>query len=143
MTMENPISEIREAKCWDLLDSVTVGRLATAADSWPTIFPLNFVVDGESVVFRSAEGSKLSELTKNDHVAFEADGWDEEKGWSVIIKGHGEIITDAAELARAERLPLLPWVPTIKSNFVRVTADEITGRRFSFGEDPNPKPELH
>ncbi len=142
MTTDNPVSEILEAKCWDFLGSVAVGRLATATDNQPTIYPLNYVVDGESVVFRSAEGSKLSQLTENDIVAFEADGWDEQTGWSVIIKGHGEIISDPAELARAERLPLLPWVPTMKSNFVRITADEISGRRFSFGEDPYPKPVL-
>ncbi|MGL4831923.1 MAG: pyridoxamine 5'-phosphate oxidase family protein [Propionibacteriaceae bacterium] len=142
MTTDNPVSEILEAKCWDFLGSVAVGRLATAADNQPTIYPLNYVVDGESVVFRSAEGSKLSQLTENDIVAFEADGWDEQTGWSVIIKGHGEIISDPAELARAERLPLLPWIPTMKSNFVRITAEEISGRRFSFGADPNPKPVL-
>lgn len=134
---ENPVSEIHEDMCWNYLAKTEVGRLATSLEGRPEIFPLNYVVDGESLVFRSAEGSKLMEVTVNEHVAFEIDGWNDNDGWSVIVHGHAEVISDEAELRRAERLPLLPWVPTVKTNFVRVVADQVTGRRFQFGEEPS------
>ena len=135
----NPVTVLDESHCWDLLASQAVGRLATAVQGMPEIFPLNFVVDGESVVFRTAEGSKLVELVINEQVCFEADGWNDKGGWSVILKGTAQVIPSGEEHDRAEALPLRPWIPTIKTNFVRVTATEITGRRFAFGPDPLPE----
>lgn len=105
----------------------------------PEIFPLNFVVDGESVVFRTAEGSKLVELVINEQVAFEVDGWNDNGGWSVVVKGLASVVPAGEQHDRAEALPLRPWIPTIKTNFVRITASEVTGRRFEFGPDPLPE----
>lgn len=139
MDTNNPVTVLDEDHCWDLLAGAQVGRLATAVDRTPEIFPVNYAVDGESVVFRSAEGSKLLEIVLNDHVAFEADGWTDDGGWSVICRGHASIVSSSEELAMVEALPLKPWIPTVKTNFVRVTVDEITGRRFVFGTDPLEK----
>ena len=135
----NAVTVLEESRCWDLLASQDVGRLATAVNGMPEIFPLNFVVDGESVVFRTAEGSKLVELVINEKVAFEVDGWNDNGGWSVIIKGAASVVESGEAHDRAEALPLRPWVPTIKTNFVRITPTEITGRRFEFGPDPLPE----
>lgn len=136
---ENPISVIDEDHCWNLLAGTDVGRLATVLDGQPEIFPVNFVVDNNSIVFRTAEGTKLAHVTAHHQVAFEIDRWNDDGGWSVVLKGTAEKITDAAELQRAEKLPLLPWVPTVKVNYVRVTAAEISGRHFEFGEEPTPE----
>jgi nitroimidazol reductase NimA-like FMN-containing flavoprotein (pyridoxamine 5'-phosphate oxidase superfamily) len=135
----NPVTVLEESRCWDLLASQDVGRLATAVQGMPEIFPLNFVVDGESVIFRTAEGSKLVELVINEKVAFEVDGWNDNGGWSVVIKGAAAVVESGEAHDRAEALPLRPWVPTIKTNFVRITPTEITGRRFEFGPDPLPE----
>lgn len=134
--IENPVVDIDEDMCWNYLAKTEVGRLATAVNNQPEIFPINYVVDGESIVFRTAEGSKLFELTVNEQCAFEIDGWNIHDGWSVLLKGKAEVISDEDELRRVEKLPLLPWVPTIKHNYVRVRADQVTGRRFYFGEEP-------
>ncbi|GAA1397086.1 pyridoxamine 5'-phosphate oxidase family protein [Luteococcus peritonei] len=136
MADTNPITTIEEDTCWGYLASQEVGRLATAKEGQPEIFPINYCVDGQSVVFRTASGSKLQELTDNEHVAFEVDGWDEEGGWSVVIKGNAAEITDERELALADKMPLRPWVPTVKRHYVRITPDEITGRGFTFGPEP-------
>lgn len=136
MPHHDPIVQLSEERCWSLLTGVPVGRLATVIDRQPDIFPVNFVLDGPTVVFRTAEGSKLLQLLVNSGVAFEADGWDEQEGWSVVIKGHATEITDPEELARAEGLPLRPWVPTVKQHFVRITPREVSGRGFTFGAEP-------
>ena len=132
----NPVTVLEESRCWDLLASQEVGRLATAVQGFPEIFPLNFVVDGESIVFRTAEGSKLLELVINAHVCFEVDGWTDNGGWSVVLKGSASVVPSGEEHDVVEALPLRPWVPTVKTNFVRVTPSEVTGRRFEFGPDP-------
>ena len=43
------------------------------------------------------------------------------------------------EFARFEALPITQWVPTVKTTLVRISVDEITGRRFAFGPDPVEK----
>jgi len=134
--MDSPMTVVEEDTCWGYLDTAEVGRLATSADNRPQIFPVNYVVDGLSVVFRTAPGTKLDEMVRNSAVAFEADGWSEQGGWSVVIRGTAEVITSPEELALCEKMPLRPWVPTVKKTWVRVQASSISGRTFAFGPEP-------
>ena len=71
-----------------------VGRLAVSIRNHPEIFPLNFVVDHGTVVFRTAEGTKLAAAVLGESVAFEIDGYDAAAGdaWSVVIKGRASEI---------------------------------------------------
>jgi hypothetical protein len=117
--------------CWQLVAGEEVGRLAVSVGQHPDIFPVNYAVDEETIVFRTAEGTKLSGLSVDSAVAFEVDAYDTEAGtaWSVVIKGH------AAEIPMQDLLddlafPLFSWTATPKPRFVRVVPDEITGRRF-------------
>ena len=130
------MTDIPTDSCWGYLAGQEVGRLATTVMDLPEITPINYTLDGESIVFRTAAGSKLEHLSHNAHVAFEVDGWNDDGGWSVVIKGIAAPITDEGELARAARMPLRPWVPTIKKTYVRIMANEISGRTFYFGPEP-------
>ena len=137
--IDSPVTILDTDKAWDLLAGQRLGRLAVRSDVGLDIFPVNYAVDGESLVFRTAEGTKLSSLTAYSLVTFEIDSWTEEVGYSVILKGHAAPITDPAEIARAESLKLKPWVPTVKTTFVRIAVSEISARKFSFGLDPIEK----
>ncbi|MDR1807214.1 MAG: pyridoxamine 5'-phosphate oxidase family protein [Propionibacteriaceae bacterium] len=135
----SPVTVLSVARAWDLLAGQQIGRLVVVVDQDAEIFPVNFAVDGESIVIRTAEGTKLSALLRNHRVAFEVDTWDVDHGYSVILHGDAAPITDPAELARAEALRLKPWVPTVKTIFVRIDADQISARKFTFGPDPIEK----
>lgn len=137
MTSHSPITHLSDEDAWSLLGSVDVGRLATAVADQPDIAPVNFVVDGRSLVFRSAEGAKLLALTINPAVALEVDSWEGDSGWSVVAKGTASQVTGTAEIEHAESLPLRPWVPTVKLHFVRIEVSEISGRQFRFGPEPD------
>ena len=97
------------------------------------IRPVNYAFDDEtqSVVFRSALGSKLRDGLSSGNAAFEIDGGDavERTGWSVIIVGEAEEVTDPAEIARLEDFGLDPWAPGIKTHWVRIRATSASGRR--------------
>ena len=136
MAPQSPVTRLSETEAWELLGTVQVGRLATVIERQPDIFPVNFVLDGPAVVVRTAGGSKLLQLTVNASVAFQADGWTSSEGWSVVVKGVATEVEDRDTLTRIERLPLKPWVPTVKDHYVRIVADEIEGRRFVFGDEP-------
>ena len=119
-------------ECWDELRRAEVGRLAVSIADRPDIFPINYVVDHGTVVFRSAEGTKLAAAVLGRAVAFEVDGYDPVLGeaWSVVIKGEAREIERMDELFDALDLPLFPWQASPKHRFVRIIAAEITGRRF-------------
>jgi nitroimidazol reductase NimA-like FMN-containing flavoprotein (pyridoxamine 5'-phosphate oxidase superfamily) len=134
------VVELDESRCWTLLRQADVGRLAVAINERPDIFPINFVVDHGSVVFRTAEGTKLAAAVLGRAVAFEVDGYDAGSGeaWSVVIKGRASEIQRMQDLFDAAELPLFPWHAGPKPRFVRIERDEITGRRFHVIEGRGP-----
>jgi hypothetical protein len=117
-------------ECIALLGRSSLGRLAVVADGRPLVFPVNFTLDGNSVVFRSDAGTKLY-AARNGPVAFECDGVDSvyHTGWSVVATGNAEEVVNEAELARLARLPLGPWCPGPKSTWLRIRPRLLTGRR--------------
>ena len=133
---QGPISVLDDNEAWNLLSSVALGRLVTTFGGQLEIFPVNFVVQNGTVLFRTAEGTKLFTTVMNERVLFEADDHSADEGWSVIIRGTARMLSGADEIREAEQTGLMPWVPTEKLRFVRVTASEISARHFRFGPEP-------
>jgi nitroimidazol reductase NimA-like FMN-containing flavoprotein (pyridoxamine 5'-phosphate oxidase superfamily) len=132
MTDSPGVIVLPEHICWMLLRTSEVARLAVSVDAAPDIFPVNFVVDHGTVVFRTAAGSKLSAALSNPVVAFEVDGFDADvnEAWSVVIKGRAEEIKQLHERIESMDLPLFPWQAEPKSRFLRIVPETISGRRF-------------
>src|SRR5690349_1724942 len=128
--LDATIVELDEHQCWQLLRSQEVGRLAVAIANHPDIFPVNFVVDHASIVFRTAEGTKLAAAVLGLSVAFEVDGETDGEAWSVVLKGRAVEIEKMYELFDAAELPLYPWHAAPKHRYVRILPDLLTGRRF-------------
>jgi len=127
------MQELTTDGCWELLTSVDVGRLAVCIGDRPDVFPVNYIVDDHSIVFRSAEGTKLAAAVLGRAVAFEIDGYDPTGGeaWSVVARGPAIELGSMAELFAAENLPLFPWHASPKPRYVRIRPEEVTGRRFT------------
>jgi nitroimidazol reductase NimA-like FMN-containing flavoprotein (pyridoxamine 5'-phosphate oxidase superfamily) len=134
MISEPRIRVLLENECWGLLRQEEVGRLAVVVDGRPEIFPVNYVVDHGTVVFRTAEGSKLAALVAESRVAFEIDGETDGDAFSVVVKGFAVEIGDRYELFDAVELPLFPWHIAPKQHFVRILPELVTGRRFAVGD---------
>lgn len=119
--------------CLELLAGEVVGRIGLVEAGEPVIVPVNYVLDGTSVVFRSLAGTKLDAAERHRAVAFEIDGHDAtaRTGWSVLVSGVAEPVDDAAEVDRLERLGLDAWALShqAQTSWVRVRADAVTGRR--------------
>ncbi|MBX7443696.1 MULTISPECIES: pyridoxamine 5'-phosphate oxidase family protein [unclassified Arthrobacter] len=126
------VQNLEHHECWAMLRTVSVGRLAVLVDGRPDIFPVNFTVDGGTLVFRTSQGTKLSAATGDAPVAVEADGVDADTGlaWSVVIKGTADLVKSTEEVLETSRLYLFPWQAGRKDAFVRITPDSVTGRRF-------------
>ena len=132
-----PITVLSEDESWQLLASMALGRLVTNLRGRPEIFPVNFVVQRRTVLFRTAEGTKLLSAAMNNQVLFEADEHNIAHGWSVIVRGTAHLLSASAEIDEADRAHLLPWTATLKQHYVRITPGEISGRRFRFGPEPD------
>jgi uncharacterized protein len=118
--------------CLRLLATVPVGRIGFLADGEIVVLPVNHVVDGQSPVFRTAYGSKLSAAEGQELVAFEADSYDErtQSGWSVLVTGRAQAVYEDDEIRRLSRLDPQPWVTTPDHPFwIRIYPTSITGRQ--------------
>lgn len=134
---EGPIHKLTNDESWERLRSQQLGRLVTNVTNIVDIFPVNYVVERASVVFRTAEGSKLSGLVVQNRVIFEVDDFTPADAWSVVLKGRAHILESSDEITAADALALRPWVPTLKRNYVRIVPDEITGRSFQRVDEPD------
>jgi nitroimidazol reductase NimA-like FMN-containing flavoprotein (pyridoxamine 5'-phosphate oxidase superfamily) len=118
-------------ECWALLEARQLGRLAFVDQDGPIMLPVNYVVVDGVVVFRTDAGSKLDAAVRGDRVAFEIDGFDalEQTGWSVVVRGTAELVTDGAELRLLQGMALVSWAPGLKPIYVRLDAAVVTGQR--------------
>ena len=137
---EGDLEEIDPEECWTLLATRPVGRVAVIVGQYASVFPVNYALDGRSVVFRSGAGTKLWALDRSN-VTFQADHVDvaHRGGWSVMIKGVGQEVSvdnNPNLAARSRAAGADPWAPGPRSRLVRVVADEITGRRIRLGALP-------
>ena len=128
------IEAIDRAECLELLAGEVIGRLAVSDHGAPMVFPVNYALDGESIVFRTAPGTKV-DVQGLTPACFEIDSFDREKrtGWSVIAVGHLEEVSqrDTAAIEHLRTLPVDPWADGPKDIWMRLHATRVTGRRVS------------
>jgi nitroimidazol reductase NimA-like FMN-containing flavoprotein (pyridoxamine 5'-phosphate oxidase superfamily) len=129
MTDDDVIKVLTPEQCWEVLRSEEFGRFAFRLVDEIHITPINYAVDEETLLFRTAEGSKLLGVVMGSPVAFEVDQYDEEWARSVVIRGHTRLLEEDEE-HRAENVPLRPWVPTLKYNVVEIVPEVVSGREF-------------
>jgi nitroimidazol reductase NimA-like FMN-containing flavoprotein (pyridoxamine 5'-phosphate oxidase superfamily) len=122
---------IGPAECLRLLASLPLGRLVYTHAALPAVRLVNYVVDGDTIVFSTGQGDKFRAAERGDVVAFEADEVDAERhiGWTVTAIGHLSVIADheAAELRRT--LALHSWMPMEEPQLVRLGVESVQGRR--------------
>ncbi len=119
-------------ECLRRLAAARVGRVAFVSQGDPVILPVNHGMDGESVIFRTANGSKLLAGDGELPVAFEVDGYDVDRraGWSVLVRGVAVTVSDPADIARLNLLGVWPWADLVeREHWVRIRTYSVTGRQ--------------
>jgi hypothetical protein len=91
------------------------------------------VLDGD-VVFATDKGSKLDAAVQGTVVSVEVDDIDRiyHTGWSVLVTGVAELLTDPRDIERAHHLPIQPWAPGPHQFFVRVPSTLVSGRQIAW-----------
>jgi nitroimidazol reductase NimA-like FMN-containing flavoprotein (pyridoxamine 5'-phosphate oxidase superfamily) len=125
------ILRMDEDECWRFVAGHWVGRIGIVHLDRPLVFPVSYTVDGKSVVFRTAPGTKLSLAGHGVPAVFEVDEASKlfETGTSVMVHGTLREVTEPKERERLSWLPLRTWAPGDRDHFVRIDAESVTGRR--------------
>jgi len=135
---ESTFEELSAGECLVLLSERSVGRFAVGAPgSSPLVVPVNYMMDGDAVVFRTGPGQKFDALG-GQPVSFQLDEIDpsHHTGWSVLVKGKAYEATHW----ETDHLTIEPWAPGRKDRWVRIVPDEITGRRIRLAPfEPDPR----
>ncbi|UNM12770.1 pyridoxamine 5'-phosphate oxidase family protein [Streptomyces formicae] len=123
--------ELDAEECRELLSTHGVGRVAVFTPDGPVVVPVNYMVSGGDIAFRTAAGSTAA-AADGAEVAFEVDHIDDafSRGWSVLAVGPGRAVTapDAVRRLEAEALTL-PWAGGERRLWLAITPTRITGRR--------------
>ncbi|MET8808379.1 pyridoxamine 5'-phosphate oxidase family protein [Streptomyces sp. NPDC004546] len=128
--------ELGRHECLRLLATAPIGRIVYTRKALPAVVPVNFGLDADgAVLLRTSMASELARAVDGAVVAFEADAADVEthSGWSVVVTGRAETVTDAAEAARLERIGPRSWAPSPEEVFVRIEPELVTGRELVGG----------
>lgn len=129
LTEDQPMVELTVEECWDLLSQTEVGRLAYHLVDEIHLIPINYAVEGRTILFRTAEGNKLLAAEMHSEVAFEIDWVGDDSAWSVMVRGHLRHL-DEGEQHRLSGLRIHPWIHSFKYDHVELTPAIVTGRRF-------------
>jgi hypothetical protein len=124
---------LSDQECWKRLRSHELGRLGVVIDGRPQIFPVNYELVQNAVVFRSGVGLKL-DAARLGPVCFEIDRWDQraEIGWSVMVQGTAREVRDPWDplWPAVQGLTLRSSAPGLRSHVVAIHIDRISGRHF-------------
>lgn len=120
-----------ESECRRLLGVRGVGRVGVYTSEGPAIIPVNYLVAGGDIAFRTAGGTVLARAVGTE-AAFEVDRIDDvaARGWSVLAVGELEAVADAGELQdRAAATHSFPWAGGERTHWMKLTPVRLTGRR--------------
>jgi nitroimidazol reductase NimA-like FMN-containing flavoprotein (pyridoxamine 5'-phosphate oxidase superfamily) len=117
--------------CLGLLRDHYLGRIGLSVGALPVVVPVNYAVDDDRVLLCSEPGLKLEAARKGVVACLEIDDFDplDHSGWSVLVTGRLDELTDPAEIRRAERLPLTPWTPMSDPHYMTLSTELVSGRR--------------
>lgn len=127
------LQELATDDCLVLLATAQIGRLGVIADDYPLIIPVSSNLDNGGIVLRSRSGTKLA-AAQHANVTLEVDQIDPltQTGWSVLVRGLAEEITDRHDRELVERTHAVATTPRASGDhdhWVRLIPHRITGRR--------------
>lgn len=134
-------------ECYRLLGTHEFGRIGVVADHYPLILPVNYRLDGTTVVIRTHPGTIL-QAAEHANVTFEVDEIDRasRSGWSVLVRATAEEVTEqhrAEIIDRTFESGVEPWAAGDKDHWMRLVVHGVTGRRIVPGELPPLDPRAY
>src|SRR5436190_13609184 len=126
-----PFEVLDDDECMRLLRREPVGRMGLVSGALPVVLPVNFVVDGDRVLFMTDPGLKLDAARAHDVACMEVDGYDRlsHTGWSVLATGRLHELLDPSEIEAAAALRVRAWAHPYARHWVELSIELLSGRR--------------
>jgi nitroimidazol reductase NimA-like FMN-containing flavoprotein (pyridoxamine 5'-phosphate oxidase superfamily) len=120
---------LSEGECLELLNETSVGRVAWNEPEGPIVLPVNYTMDGSSVIFRTALDGSVARQLHLGFASFQIDEHDEftQTGWSVLVRGVLSCVE--ARQREIDDSKVMPWAEGDRHFAMRITPLRITGRR--------------
>lgn len=122
-----------EADCRHRLEDATLGRLGFASRSLPVVLPVNYVVDGDRLLFATESSSIVAAAINGSVACLEIDDHDgmSHSGWSVLVTGQLREVDDDDALDVQRHRPLPMWRAMPAPHLISLSMDMISGRRLA------------
>ncbi len=126
---ERSLVALSRTECVALLNDAKIGRAVFTERALPAVLPVTFVVYGDAIVIATSAGTRLAAAAHRGVLAFEVDEIDPDRrtGWSVVVTGLPDLVTDPLERARVKAV-LSPWAPGAHDVYIRLPLTVLTGR---------------
>lgn len=120
---------LSDTECSELLNECSVGRVAWNEPEGPIIVPVNYSMDGTSIIFRTSIDTKLARQLHLGFASFQIDEHDDftQSGWSVLVRGVLSCVD--AHAAPRDESNVVPWAGGERHFLMRITPLIVTGRR--------------
>ena len=130
--------ELGADDCRRLLAGGVVGRVAVTTPEGPHVVPVNYVLLDEAVTFHTGRDGAVATHAPGTMVAFAVDQVDYQwqHGWTVLVRGVCELVTDDRDVEWARRTAPSPWAAGSRELVLRVPCSQVTGRQLGHGWDP-------
>jgi Pyridoxamine 5'-phosphate oxidase len=115
---------LSERDCWELLATVSVGRLALSVRALPTIVPVQYYLDGRRLAVCLGHHGLPARALDETIIAFAADSIDPvtRSGWSVQVQGRSLV-------PRGLRIDIACDWPSAAAQVVEIEPGKISGHR--------------
>lgn len=122
--------DLDAGQCRHLLMNHVVGRIVFDDDRGPNALPVNYVMDGDDVVFATSPYGEIARHATNHRVAFEVDELQpaDQTGWSVVVRGVAEE-TGYFDLPLEHVGQPYAWAAGSRHFLLRIRPLSVSGRR--------------
>jgi nitroimidazol reductase NimA-like FMN-containing flavoprotein (pyridoxamine 5'-phosphate oxidase superfamily) len=132
VTSTPALNELSKSECLDILRSAPIARVGLSIDALPAIFPVFITLIDDAIVFPTLAGTSLASGSMGSILALQVDTFDpvDEVGYSVLVRGFADELTDEGRAARARERLHPTWATDPRSQLIEITPTLLSGRRF-------------
>jgi len=128
---ERTIDKLSDEESWAVLQANQIGRIASAREGAPDIYPVSFIIYDWAIYFRTGIDSRLRLETENRLVAFETATQEPGHFSSTVALGVIVAVTDPQLISALDEVPIIEFAPKENYVWLSLQPQEMRGRRLN------------
>lgn len=124
-----PIIHLSDEQAWHILQSNQIGRIATAREGAPEIYPVSYIIHDWKIYFRTGTESRLRRETEGKLVAFEAATQMLEDFSSTVVLGTTRALGEPGAGDELDQIPIVDFAPNVDYIWMEIKPEVVRGRQ--------------